>query len=187
MSEVTFIPPHSCIPGAVHLLTQHSGLFLIFHPLPLVTGWIHQPASHSFKEVLRIVLYILAIRFLVVFRVWCCDGFESNYIECFCWHIVCVLWLIICVSFILVFIVFKCWTGSLDSHIDFNLWAGWSSGWLLAGAEISLQNVEIGSGAHSAAYLVGTGVFCSVSSGWATGGKGVWVWDFLFQCISKDS
>ena len=38
MSEVTFIPPHSCIPGAVHLLTQHSGLFLIFHPLPLVTG-----------------------------------------------------------------------------------------------------------------------------------------------------
>jgi len=26
----------------------------------------------------------------------------------------------------------------------------------------SLQNVRIGSGAHSASYLVGTGVFCSV-------------------------
>jgi len=38
MSEVTIIPPHSCIPSAVHLLTQHSGLFLIFYSLPLVTG-----------------------------------------------------------------------------------------------------------------------------------------------------
>jgi len=44
---------------------------------------------------------------------------------------------------------------------------GWMIQWLITGRgrDFSLQNVEVGSGAHSASYLVGTGVFCSVSSG----------------------
>jgi hypothetical protein len=41
---------------------------------------------------------------------------------------------------------------------------GWMVRGLITGRgrDFSLQNVRIGSGAHTASYLVGTGVFCSV-------------------------